>query len=96
MRNLVVDGAGGVVTVIAGSGAAEIAAETACATAAAISIDEGGEGPGAGTGAPVGTPVVAGAGAGVLAAKPVGESAISVPIVGSLIPVKNVAPECQY
>jgi len=79
MRNLVVDGVGGVVTVIADGGAAKIAAETAWATAAAISIDEGGEGPGAGAGAPVGTPVVAGAGAGVLATKPVGESTISVP-----------------
>jgi len=76
MRNLVVEGAGGVVTVIAGGGAAKIAAKTAWATAAAISIDEGGARPGAG--AAVAGPVVAGVGAGA-PAKPVEESVISVP-----------------
>jgi len=77
MRNLVVDGAGGVVTEIVGAGADLIAAVTACATAVAMSAEEGGAGPVAGAGAPAaGTAGAAGAAG---AANPAAESAISVP-----------------
>jgi len=69
MRNLVVDGAGRVITVTAGGGAARATA------AVAVSVDEGGTGPGAGAGT-----AAAGAAAGAAAvAKPVAESATSAP-----------------
>jgi len=77
MRNLVVEGVTGVITVIAGGGAELIAVATACATAVATSVGEGAAGAGAAVGA-----VAAGAGgaAGAAgAAKPVPESVTSVP-----------------
>jgi len=73
MRNLVVDGVTGVVTVIEGGGAELIAEATACATAVAMSAGEGAAAAGA---------AVAGAGGAAGAAgatKPVAESVISVP-----------------
>jgi len=51
MRNLVIEGVTGVVTVIAGGGAELIAVATACATAVAISVGKGTAGAGAAAGA---------------------------------------------
>jgi len=76
MRNLVVEGVTGAVTVIEGGGAELIAVATACATAVAMSVGKGAAGAGAAAGA-----AAAGAGgaAGAGAVKPVAESVISVP-----------------
>ena len=76
MRNLVVDGAGGVVTEIVGAGGDLIAVVTACATAVAMSVAVGAAAAGAAAGA-----ATAGAGAVVAAGatKPVAESVIPIP-----------------
>jgi len=74
MRNLVVEGVVGVVTVIEGAGADLIAVVTACATAAATSVGEGGAGAGAAAGV-----AAAGVGGAVGTEKPVAESVTSVP-----------------
>jgi len=76
MRNLVVDGVAGAVTVIVGGGAELIAAATAVATAVAMSVGDGAAAAGAAAGA-----AAAGAGAAMAAGatKPVAESVISIP-----------------
>ena len=76
MRNLVVEGVTGVVTVIEGAGADLIAVVTACATAVAISVGDGAAAAGAAAGAAGGAGGAAGIGAGP---KPAVESVISVP-----------------
>jgi len=77
MRNLVVEGVTGVVTVIEGAGADLIAVVTACATAVAILVGDGAAAAGAATGAAAtGAVGAAGVGAGP---KPAAESVISVP-----------------
>jgi len=77
MRNLVVDGVTGVVTVIVGGGAELIAAATAVATAVAMSVGDGAAAAGAAAGAAAaGVGGAAGIGAGP---KPAVKSVISVP-----------------
>jgi len=76
MRNLVVEGVTGVVTLIVGGGAELIAAATAVATAVAISVEDGAAAAGAAAGAAGGAGGATGIGAGP---KPAVESVISVP-----------------